>query len=173
MEAVARGVDGIHFDYLRYPDPRWGFDEYSLSAFRSGHDFDLNDLRYPDLPAYGLFEGNALLQPATAQVLARFSNGFPAILLNEYGAGGTLILNWQAAERNIALGSSLLQRAIEMFLGEGKPIAILRSDTTIDRYGEEAFSTTVEWVRSLGWDAAEISAQQVDQLETGSVLILP
>lgn len=173
METVARGVDGIHFDYLRYPDPYWGFDQYSLSAFRSEHDFDLNELRYPDLPAYGLFEGNALLHPANAQVLARFSNGFPAILLNEYGAGSTLILNWQAAERNVALGSSLLQRAIEMFLGEGKQIAILRSETTIARYGDDAFSTTVEWVRSLGWDAVEVAAQQVAQLEAGSVLILP
>jgi uncharacterized lipoprotein YddW (UPF0748 family) len=173
MEAVGRGVDGVHFDYLRYPDHYWGFDEYSLSAFRSEHDFDLNELRYPDLPAYGLFEGNALLHPDSAQVLARFSNGFPAILLNEYGAGSTLILNWQAAERNIALGSSLLQRAIETFLDEGRQIAILRSETTIARYGDDAFSATVEWVRSLGWDAVEVSAPEMAEMEAGSVLILP
>lgn len=173
MEVVARGVDGVHFDYLRYPDSAWGFDDYSVGAFNSQHDFDLNDLRYPDLPAYGLFEGNALLQPLHAQVLARFSNGIPAILLNEYGSGRALLLNWKAAKRTTAVGTTVLNRAIEAFLGEGSQIAILRSETTIAEYGDESFDATVDWIDSLGWEWVEVPSEEVAALDPGSVLILP
>ena len=173
MEVVARGVDGVHFDYLRYPDSAWGFDEYSTSAFNSQHDFDLNELRYHDLPAYGWFEGNALLQPLNAQVLARFSNGIPAILLNEYGSGRALLLNWKAAQRTTAVGTTVLNRAIEAFLGEGSQIAILRSETTIAEYGNEAFDATVDWIDSLGWGWVEVPSEEVAALDPGSVLILP
>ena len=35
-----------------YPGPQWGFDQYTVDAFNRSHDFDVNDLRYADLPAY-------------------------------------------------------------------------------------------------------------------------
>ncbi len=74
LEVVERyGVDGIHFDYTRYPGPEWGFDAYSITAFAQQYGLDLNQLRYADLPAYGQFEANPLTQPGTAQVLATFA----------------------------------------------------------------------------------------------------
>ncbi len=173
MEAVARGVDGIHFDYTRYPDSTWGFDEYSITAFNREHDFDLNELRYSALPVYGHFEGNALLQPVTAEVLARFSNGIPAVLLNQYGNGNALILNWNAAERTTAVGTEILNRAIEAFLGQGSQVSILRSETTIAEYGSDSFDATIDWVDSLGLNWAEVSSADVAGLDLTSVLLLP
>ncbi|HSL45265.1 MAG TPA: family 10 glycosylhydrolase [Anaerolineales bacterium] len=173
MEAVARGVDGLHFDYTRYPDSEWGFDDYSISAFNAGHDFDLNELRYAALPAYGQFEGNGLLQPLTAQVLARFSNGIPAVLLNQHGNGQALILNWKAAQRKTAVGSEILNRGIQTFLQEGGEVYILRSETTLAEYSDEGFNSTVEWLDSLGWDFTEVSAAEMGELAPGSVLVLP
>jgi hypothetical protein len=173
MEAAARGVDGVHFDYTRYPGAEWGFDDYSIRTFNEGHDFDLGELRYADLPAYGQFEGNALLFPTSAEVLARFSNWFPAVLLNQYGRGQALILNWQAAQRKTAVGSEILDRGIERFMQEGGRLYLLHSEMTIAEYGDGAFDRTVEWLNDKGLDHMEILPEEIDLLEPESVLILP
>jgi len=173
MEAVARGVDGIHFDYTRYPSEEWGFDDYSIQLFNEQHDFDLNELRYGDLPAYGQFEGNALLFPSTAEVLAEFSNGFPAVMLNEYGDGQVLILNWQAGQRKTSIGGEILKRGIESFLQDGKDVYILKSETTIAEYGEQTLTSVASWLEDLGWDAVEVTLPEVHTLNAGSVLVLP
>jgi uncharacterized lipoprotein YddW (UPF0748 family) len=172
-ESVGRyGVDGLHFDFTRYPSPEWGFDAYSLETFNAQHDFDLNMLRYADLPAYGEFSGRPLIEPASAQVLAIFSNGAPAVTLNAYGRGEVVVLNWNAAERSVAAGSEILQRSLHRLLSGGQ-VYLLRSETTIAIQGADDYDSNRRWLEDLGWSPLEVDETTIRDLAPGSALVLP
>jgi len=174
METVERyEVDGIHFDYTRYPGSEWGFDPYTIREFTNEYGIDLNQLRYADLPAYGSFEGNPLTRPDSAEVLASFGNGVPAVAINQYGEGESILLNWKADRRAVAVSSEILQRSLQRLLDSGKPVYILRSKTNGEEYGYGSLEQTMEWLEYLGWEVVEVSEAEIDQLETKSALVLP
>ncbi len=166
-------VDGVHFDYTRYPGANWSFDPYSIQEFRQDTQIDLNRLRFADLPAYGFLEGNPLTNPVTAQVLAKFSNGVPAVTLNKYGEGEVLLINWDATERDIAAGGVILERGIRYLLDTGGEAALLRSVTNAGEYGFDSFEKVEKWLDYLGWTPAVTSEQDIAKLSANSVLILP
>jgi uncharacterized lipoprotein YddW (UPF0748 family) len=166
-------VDGVHFDYFRYPGPEWGFDSYNLETFSQEYGFDLNELKYADLPAYAAFNGNPLSQPSTAQVLATFQNGQPAVALNRYGQGQALLLNWDASQRQVAIGSEILKRGLDYLLDEGGPVYLLRSETTLARYNSKALEQTGRWLSDLGWDPTTIGEADLADLSPNAVLVMP
>lgn len=174
LEVVEKyGVDGVHFDYFRYPGPEWGYDDYSLETFGQEYGFDPNELRYADLPAYGTFSGNALALPTTAQVLATFQNGQPAVLLNSYGEGKVLLLNWNATKREGAIGSEILQRGLTYLLeGEGQ-VYLFYSKANAAVYGDKNFDRSQRWLEDLGWPPDRVEATALKDLPSGSVLVLP
>jgi uncharacterized lipoprotein YddW (UPF0748 family) len=174
MEPVERyEVDGIHFDYTRYPGPEWGFDPHTIRAFTVEYDVDGNQLRYVDLPAYGLFDGNPLIWPDSAEVLAEFSNGLPAVVLNQYGAGESLLLNWKANRRSVAFASEIMQRGLRHLVESGKQIHLLQSETNAVEYGYTGFEETARWLEFLGWEPVVTDESEIEHLEAGSALVLP
>ena len=174
MEVIERyQVDGIHFDYTRYPGPEWGFDPYSIEQFQEEYELDLNVMRYSDLPAFGNFEGNPLNLPGSAKVLASFSNGNPAVTLNEYGEGEVLLLNWDANKRRVAVGTEIMQRSIQRMLGENGQVYLLNSETNAEEYGKVDFERAQNWLQDLGWAPIELSETEIGELDSGSILILP
>lgn len=166
-------VDGIHFDYTRYAGSRWGFDPYSASQFKEEYGIDLEFFRFPELPAYAQFAGNPLIWPNTAQVLAEFDDGQPAVLLNNYGAGQAILLNWGAGERETVAESEILNRSINYLLGKDGGIYILRSETNAARYGSKVFDAGFAWLEDLGWRPIEIEEEDLATLDPGGVLVLP
>ena len=172
-EAVTRyGVDGLFFDFTRYPGPEWGFDPYSITAFNSTHDFKLEELRYPDLPAYGYFEASPVLDPSSAQVLAKFSNGTPALTINRYGQGQVILLNWRASGRESAANSEIMRRSIKQLLKEGGQVYSYKPDGKLDDNARQSVEEIVSWLRDLGYPAQEVVAQQVKEIPTNSVLVV-
>jgi len=173
LEVVEQyGVDGLHFDYTRYPGNKWGFDPYTIEAFTQAAGYDLDLLRYAELPAYGVFEGNPLAGPGTAQILASFSNGYPAVTLNRYGDGEVLVLNWNANERVVAAGGEIMQRGLQ-YLNNGGQVYVLNSETNAVEYGREDFDLAMNWLASLGWEPLEAGEAAIQYLEPESVLVLP
>lgn len=166
-------VDGIHFDYTRYPGPEWGFDPYSIELFQEIYGIDLNILKYRDLPAYGKFEGNPLIFPGSAQILAEFSNGYPAVALNKFGEGEAVLLNWDANKRRLAIGSEIVLRSIQRMLRASGQVYLLRSETNAEEYGYGDFERGQNWLKDMGWDPVEIIEAEINDLEPGSVLVLP
>jgi uncharacterized lipoprotein YddW (UPF0748 family) len=166
-------IDGVHFDYTRYPGPEWGFDPYSAELVAEEYGLDLEQLRYARLPAYATFEGNPLISAATAQVLAKFDNGLPAVLLNQYGAGQVIVLNWSASERQVAASSEILDRSIDYLLGESGQVYVLRSETNATRYSSELFEEGVEWLEELGWQPILATEAELPILNPDGVLVLP
>ncbi len=167
------GVDGLHFDYTRYPGPEWGFDAYSAERFKEEHNLDLNQLRYADLPAYGWFEGNPLISLGAAQVLATFNDGSPAVTLNRYGEGEVVLLNWNASQRSVAVGSEILGRSLRRLLDEGGQVYVLRSEPTVQEYGAESLEKAMAWLEHLGWTPFEVTEADIPSLGADSVLVLP
>lgn len=166
-------VDGIHFDYTRYPGAQWGFDPYSAEQLAQEYGLDLDTLRYPDLPAFAHFSGNPLIWPGKAQVLARFDNRQPAVLLNAYGAGKAIILNWDAAERTVLATDEILNRSIHYLLGADGELYLLRSETNEMRYSSDLFDIGLTWLQNLGWYPIVVEESDLAGLEPGSVLVLP
>lgn len=166
-------VDGIHFDYLRYPGPEWGFDAYSLELFGEEYGVDANLLRYSELPAYATFEGNPLADVGTAQVLATFDDGQPAVLLNSYGAGEAILLNWNASQRQVAVGSGILDRSINYLSDGDGEIYVLNSETNGAKYGSEGFDNGMAWLEDLGRQPMEATEGELASLDANGVLVLP
>jgi hypothetical protein len=174
MEIVRNyDVDGVHLDYTRYPGARWSFDAYSRELFGQKYGFDLNQLRYAALPAYAVFKGNPLIWTGTAQVLAEFDNGQPAVLLNHSGAGQTILLNWTASERQVAATSVILDRSIDYLLGQSGQVYVLRSETNATKYRPELFEEGMQWLEDLGWQPLEAAEADLEALEADDVVVLP
>ncbi len=166
-------IDGIHFDYLRYPGPQWSFDPYTAQAFAQEHSFDLELLKFTDLPAFATFRGNPLIEPATAQVLAAFDNGLPAVLINRYGAGEVILMNWYANDRQVAVSSEILSRTLAYLSGENGRIYILRSDTNAQKYGQDGFEEVFAWLLDLGASPIEVTESDLATLDIPAVLVMP
>ncbi len=173
METVTRyGVDGVFFDLTRYPGPEWGFDDYSIKTFDSTHSFDAASLRYPELPAYALYEGNPLIQPSTARVLAVFSDGTPAVTVNMYGQGQVILLNWKASDRQVAATSEIMRRSVNQLLKEGGQVALFKPDGELDDNAQQAFDETGAWLQDLGWPPHPARPADVQALDANSVLVV-
>ncbi len=166
-------IQGVHFDYTRYPGPQWGFDDYSAQEFAREYGLDLELLRYSELPAYASFSGNPLTDAKTAQVLAEFDNGLPAVLLNNYGAGQVLILNWDASERQVGASTEILRRGIDHMLGENATVFILRSETDFEEYNTSRFNRGKDWIKDLGWTPVDISEAELADLPRDALLVMP
>jgi uncharacterized lipoprotein YddW (UPF0748 family) len=174
METIERyGVDGLHFDYTRYPGSEWGFDLYSIQSFNDEYGHDLNQMRYADLPAYGLFEGNPLTMPDSGQVLASFSDGTPAVVINRYGKGESILLNWNATKRTVAIGGEILQNSLVYFVPNNGRVYILRSEVNEKEYGYGSFENTLKWLMYLGWSPMETDEVEIKRLNTHATLVLP
>ncbi len=166
-------VDGVHFDFTRYPGAAWSFDAYTHQAFAQQYGIDLDLLRYAELPAYGTFKGNPLVGVSTARVLASFDGGQPAVLLNSLGEGEVLLLNWYANERQVAAGGEILRRGIDYLLDGSGEVYILRSEANAERYGLDEFDRGVDWLRDMGWSPVELSEADLVGLEANAVLVMP
>lgn len=166
-------VDGVHLDYIRYPGPEWSFDPYSINVLATGYDVNLESLRYTQLPAYGFFHGNPLADVGTAEVLAEFDDGLPAVLLNSYGRGKVVVLNWHAEEQQIAAPSEILKRSIEFLRGKNGQVYIFRSEINEAEYTTTYFKKNQAWLKALGWEPIQITEEDLAALDTDSVLVLP
>ena len=174
LETVERyQVDGLHFDYTRFPGPEWGFDPHTIRAFTVEQRIDLNQLRYADLPAYGPFEGNPLIDPHSAEVLASFSNGLPALTINRYGEGEAVVMNWKANQRKVAVASEIMQNGLERLVDSGRQVHVLQSETNAAEYGYDSFEETMQWLNYLGWEPVRTNEAEIENLDSSSALVLP
>jgi uncharacterized lipoprotein YddW (UPF0748 family) len=90
-------LDGLHFDYIRYGGTTICYCDHCQHEFAEKYGF--RPLRrgeegFPTLLDVG---GNPLDKPSTAQVLATFDDGKPAITVNRLDQGETVLLNWGAS----------------------------------------------------------------------------
>ena len=166
-------VDGVHFDYTRYPGFQYSFDPYSVKAFAQEYDADLELLRGSGLPAYAMFNSNPLAGVDTAQVLAEFDNGHPAVLLNNFGKGKVVLFNWDADVRQIAVSSEIFRRSIHYLAGENSDVYLLRSETNAQEYGYDDVIEGLAWIKDVGYSPIEVTESELATLSATGVLVMP
>jgi uncharacterized lipoprotein YddW (UPF0748 family) len=163
-------IDGVHLDYIRYPDLNVSFDSYSIQVMADEYGIDLEALRGSLLPAVGYFRGNPLVEVETAQVLARFDNDVPAVLLNRYGQGQVIVLNWIVEDRPIAASSQILARSIRYLQGHDSAVYFLSDDALSIWYHRRNVRALLN---DLGTTPIEIEAEAIAGLEPNAVLVMP
>jgi hypothetical protein len=90
-------VDGLHFDYIRYSGQGPCYCRHCQEEFAQKYGFRSLSAGEERFPAALDVGANPLDKPTTAQVLATFDTGKPAVTLNRLGQGETVLVNWQAA----------------------------------------------------------------------------
>lgn len=165
-------LDGLHFDYIRYSGQTVCFCEHCQNEFaqKTGH----RPLRSGEerFPALIELASNPLSEPTTAQVLATFDDGIPAITINRLGEGETVLLNWQAARA----GGPALDRLAKKMLGRFGAAAtntfLLHTAPTAAKYRDEEQSHALTWLASLGFPAKRIDEPRLDRVPRGGTLVL-
>ncbi|MBN2002381.1 MAG: family 10 glycosylhydrolase [Anaerolineae bacterium] len=162
-------VDGVQLDYIRYPGEGWSFDDYSRSQFQALYNLDPENLRQATLPAYAYYTGHPLLWPSTAQVLAVFDSGDPALILNEFGDGETIVFNWDVSRCEVGAAGVILQRSLERFTATSSNVYLLQDAGSSDA----SFLNAQAWIRNLGWEPAVTPSAVVSTLSPAGVLVIP
>ncbi len=162
-------VDGIHLDYIRYPGEGWSFDDYSRSQFQALYNVDSEDIRQSTLPAYAYYTGHPLLWPSTAQVLAAFDSGDPALTLNEFGDGETIVFNWDVSRCEVGVAGVIFQRSLERLTATSPNVYLLQDVETDDA----AFLNAKAWIRNLGWEPAVTTPETLAALSPAGVIVVP
>ncbi len=106
------GLDGVQFDFVRYDDGEGSFSDAALRGFAETLGIGWSAESPASLPLLTSLRGNPVGGETTAEVLARFGNGAPAVVGNNHGAGGALLLNWHAEAGPRAFVSTFLTRVI-------------------------------------------------------------
>lgn len=165
-------VDGLHFDYIRYSGQTVCFCEHCQNEFsqKTGHrPLRAGEERFPALIELA---SNPLSEPTTAQVLASFDDGAPAITINRLGEGEAVLLNWQAARA----GGPALDRFAKTLLGRfgatATNIFLLHTAPTAAKYRDEEQSRALSWLASLGFPARRIDESRTDRVPRGGTLVL-
>jgi len=162
-------VDGIHLDYIRYPGEGWSFDDYSRNQFQALYGVDPEILRQPALPAYAHYSGHPLLWPGAAQVLAVFDSGEPALTLNKFGDGETLVFHWDVSRCEVGAAGVIFQRSLERFTATSANIYLLQDAEA----GDAAFYNVRAWIRNLGWEPAPTTPEALATLAPAGVIVIP
>lgn len=170
-------VDGLHFDYIRYPDVTYCYCTDCQARFKKK--FGMEMLPPEDtigLPIKTWFGGNCMLAVKQAKVLAEFSNGFPAITLNNYGKGTVILFNWFVPDQQNLLFVKLINNTLTMVNpGCKKPIYIVPSDRTVatPQYGRRFTQIVLEMFNALKIEYQVIADKQVKDIGGNGIFILP
>ncbi|MCE5239754.1 family 10 glycosylhydrolase [bacterium] len=165
-------LDGLHFDYIRYGGQEYCYCAHCQEEFaqRSG---------LPPLAGGGkLFPvalssgGNPLGKPSTAQVLATFDDGVPAITLNKLGQGEAALLNWQASRPANPAVDDTVRRLLQRFGATAQSFCQLRTTQTNAKYRAETQAEGLEWLGALGFKARALDETKVSDVPAGGTVLL-
>lgn len=162
------GLDGVHFDYIRFPDASLGYGPTSLKAFRKATGLD--PPKWDRFPIRIALSANPAHDVTTAKPLARFQTGMPAITENNLGNGRVLLFNWHAETTRLSVLDSFLRSKLGEFGASSKAVKVLRSAENDKRYGGGSRGAAFGWLDRAGFKATEA---ELGQCGVGDVLIAP
>lgn len=169
LECLKRyDLEGIHFDYIRYSDQ---------AVCRCAH-CEAEFLRkYGYSPQRGFplalsVASNPLGKPTTAQVLATFDSGVPAITLNELGKGEVLLINWIATSSACPAVEEFVRRMLGRFGARAEGMHQLQTTQTAAKYREEVQKAAQDWFKGLGFATKKIDETRLSSIPKDGVLLL-
>jgi uncharacterized lipoprotein YddW (UPF0748 family) len=167
-------LDGIHFDFIRYNGPAYCFCKHCQAEFAARYGCGPIDRpQGVSLPLAAVVAGNPVAKPTTAKVLAQFSDGTPAIALNELGQGKVLLLNWHAARPMLPPVAETIRRTLRQWQAAPDKTFIIDTAPNRARYGHQRTAEAAEALQKLGYHAAITPEDRLGKLPAHAVVILP
>ncbi len=165
-------LDGLHFDYIRYDGRGMCYCDACQAEVQRRYGLPPVSPDSTTFPIAAQVTGNPLDQPTTAQVLATFDNGKPAITLNRLGEGEAVQFNWHATRTGggamAAFAKSLLQR---FGVAEGT-VYQLRTSQTAARYNLSYQEDGVAWLEGLGVQVKALDETELAEIPAGATVTL-
>ena len=164
-------LDGIHFDYIRYPAVSLGYGKSATENFRKETGEELiTPPTWTKFPIRIDVSANALHGVTTAETLAKFGTGIPAIVENRLGNGRALLFNWHAEQSIAPVLDSFLASRLKAYGSETKTVRLLVSELNEKRYGDRLRSGAAEWLARIGVKAEE---SRLDRCQANDILVVP
>ncbi len=167
-------LDGIHFDYIRYNGPAVCHCKHCREEFAAR--YGCRPIEAPQgkaFPVAARFAGNPVAKPTSAQVLAQFSDGTPAIATNTLGQGKVLLLNWHALEPLLPATAETVRRTLRQWNAAEDKVFVFDTAPNRERYGRKRTENTVESLRKLGYQAAITPEDRLDKLPPAALAVVP
>lgn len=165
-------LDGLHFDYIRYSGPVICYCEHCQNEFAQKYGFRPLKRSEESFPVLLEVGANPLGQPTTAQVLATFDHGVPAIALNRLGAGETVLVNWQAAGHPCVALDNFLTATLNRFGATAKNTYQLHTTQTAAKYRSSTQEQARLWLKELGFPTRLIDETALPKVPKGATVVL-
>ena len=174
LEALTRyDLDGVHFDYIRYDGPAICYCRHCQAEFASRYGCEpFERLQRESFPFTGRLAGNPVAGPTTAKVLARFSDGTPAVATNELGKGKVLLFNWHAVRSPCPPAMETLKRALRRWDVSRDEVFVMDTAPNRQRYGARGTGEAAEAFEKLGYRAVVTPEARLDELPPGSLVVM-
>ncbi|MDI6827543.1 MAG: family 10 glycosylhydrolase [Armatimonadota bacterium] len=162
-------LDGIHFDYIRFPNMSLGYGP-AADEFRKAMGIDLPT--WDKFPLRLTMSANPVHAATTGKVLALFDNGLPAIIENSLGKGKVLLFNWHAESSRFLVLDNFLLAKLKLFGANSRCIRILVSEANAKRYGSAFKDAAERWLERIGFKAT-IAEFGKDEPQKDDILVVP
>ena len=166
-------LDGIHFDFIRYDGSAVCSCPHCRKEFTARTGFE--PIEPPHGKAFPLaytLAGNPVAKPTTARVLAQFSDGVPAIAVNELGKGRVLLLNWHAARPLLEPVAETLTRTLQQWNAPRDKVFVIDTAPNRERYGVKGTAEAAAALEKLGYHAQIATEDRLGRLAPGSLVVL-
>jgi len=174
IEALTRyDLDGVHFDYIRYDGSAVCYCAHCQTEFASRYGCEpFERVERPSFPVAAAIAGNPVAGPTTAEVLAQFSDGTPAVATNALGKGKVLLLNWHAVRPPLAPVVETLKRVLGRWNAPRDKVFVMDTEPNRRRYGDKGTTEAARALRDLGYRAAVTPENRLAELPAGSLVVL-
>ncbi len=174
IEALTRyDLDGLHFDFIRYNGPAVCYCEHCQKEFAERYGCGpIERDRRAVFPLSGMMAGNPVGKPTTAEVLAQFSDGTPAVATNQLGKGRVLLFNWHALRGDTPAIAETLKRVLQTWnVTDNRPFVM---DTAANRarYPDMGAKPTAAALATVGYNPQVITEDRLPDLPPDSLLVL-
>jgi len=174
IEALTRyDLDGIHFDFIRYNGPAVCYCKQCQAEFAARYDCGpMEKMSRSVYPFATALAGNPVAGPTTAQVLAQFSDGTPAIATNELGQGKVLLLNWHALRPMLPPVVETWKRTLRQWNAASDQVFVMDTAANRKRYGDKGTKEAEAVLRKLGCGVQVVGEERLSKLGPGALVVL-
>ncbi|NLS96469.1 MAG: family 10 glycosylhydrolase [Planctomycetaceae bacterium] len=174
IEALTRyDLDGIHFDYIRYDGSAICYCKHCQAEFAAQYGCGTIEKSTRNVyPFTARLAGNPVAGPTTARVLAQFSDGTPAIAVNDLDKGNVLLLNWHALRRILPPVAETWNRALRQWNATADRVFLMNTAANRQRYGTKSVGQAEAALHELGCEVKTIGEEDLDTLPPGSLVVL-
>lgn len=175
IDTLARyDLDGLHFDYIRYSEGGViCYCKHCQAEFAARYGCGpIQRTSRHVYPFAAPLAGNSVAGPTTAQVLAQFSDGTPAIATNQLGKGRVLLFNWHALRSLQPAVAETWNRTLQQWNASAGKVVVMDTAPNRERYGAKGPQQAAAALRSLGCQAEIVAEDRLDKLPAGSLVVL-